>query len=87
MSATELINHTTSQTRDMPGLFKIYCEDKFGRWTNYLEDCNFCKMATINKEKYGNSVFRELVNFVAHYEKMPIKDVLADFGSFVNTYY
>jgi hypothetical protein len=52
-----------------------------------MADPVFNKLMTVYHERYGDSIFKDLVDIVASVMDIPIKNLLADFGEFVNTYY
>jgi hypothetical protein len=86
----KISTETIQEERDrIVPLFHIYCTSEYGdeAWTTFMADPVFHKLMTVYHEKYGDSIFKDLADIVASAMNIPIKDLLADFGNFVNTYY
>ncbi len=84
--APPLVTKTETKPVDFPGLFEIFCENKFGHWDLYKKSNEFNKIMS-QKDKFGNLIFHDLVDFVSKVEGIPVKDILKQFSDFVNTYY
>lgn len=86
----KISTETIQEERDrIVPLFHIYCTSEYGdeAWATFMTDPVFYKLMTVYHQKYGDSVFKDLVDIVASTMHLSIKDLLKDFGEFVNTYY